>query len=128
MKKRLEKSKGAWADELPGVLWSYRTTARSSTGQTPFSLVFGCEAVIPAEGVVQTPRYQWLNNDANQQLMSYNLDTVDELIEQASIRLAAHQQKMAKYFNKNVRSRTLKKETGFYEKFFRIPKKSRTES
>ncbi|XP_038697948.1 uncharacterized protein LOC119995499 [Tripterygium wilfordii] len=32
LKKRLEKAKVAWADELPGVLWSYRTTVRTSTG------------------------------------------------------------------------------------------------
>ncbi|KAL5551749.1 hypothetical protein UlMin_001925 [Ulmus minor] len=26
IKRRLEKAKGLWADELPGVLWAYRTT------------------------------------------------------------------------------------------------------
>ena len=32
IKRRLEKAKGLWADELPGVLWAYRTTAKTSTG------------------------------------------------------------------------------------------------
>ena len=78
MKKRLEKSKGAWADKLPGVLWSYRTTPCSSTGETPFSLAFGTEAVIPAEGSVPSPRYQWVNDDPNRLLMNQSLDTIDE--------------------------------------------------
>ena len=49
LKTRLEKAKGLWVDELPGVLWAYRTTPRTPTGETPFSLAFGTEAVIPVE-------------------------------------------------------------------------------
>ena len=49
IKRRLEKAKGLWADELPGMLWAYRTTAKTSTGETPFSLAYGTEAVIPVE-------------------------------------------------------------------------------
>ncbi|KAL5568915.1 hypothetical protein UlMin_025490 [Ulmus minor] len=41
LKKKLEKSKGAWVDELPLVLWSYRTSFRTTTGETPFSLAYG---------------------------------------------------------------------------------------
>ena len=41
MKRRLEKAKGLWEDKLPGVLWAYRTTAKTSTGETPFSLACG---------------------------------------------------------------------------------------
>ncbi|XP_025692656.1 uncharacterized protein [Arachis hypogaea] len=37
LKKRLDGKKGAWADELASVLWSYRTTEQSSTKETPFS-------------------------------------------------------------------------------------------
>ena len=78
MKKRLEKSKRAWTDELPEVLWSYRTTPRSSTGETPFSLAFGTEEVIPAEGSVPSPRYQWVSDNPNRLLMNQSLDTIDE--------------------------------------------------
>ena len=41
--------KGVWLDELPGVLWAYRTTVRTPTGENPFNLTYGSEAVIPAE-------------------------------------------------------------------------------
>ncbi|KAJ9561557.1 hypothetical protein OSB04_006717 [Centaurea solstitialis] len=45
IRKRLKEAKGKWVEELPSVLWANRTTPRTSTGQTPFSLVYGCEAI-----------------------------------------------------------------------------------
>lgn len=49
IKKRLGKSKGKWHGELYHVLWSYCTTPRKATGETPFSLVYGTEAFILVE-------------------------------------------------------------------------------
>ena len=40
------RAKGAWPEELPSVLWAYRTTTRTRTGETPFNLIYGTEAVI----------------------------------------------------------------------------------
>lgn len=36
LKERLDQKKCSWANELASVLWSYRTTHQSSTGDTPF--------------------------------------------------------------------------------------------
>ena len=47
--RKLDGAKGAWVDELPRVMWAYRTTCRISTNQTPFSMTYGMEAVIPTE-------------------------------------------------------------------------------
>jgi transposase InsO family protein len=49
LKKKLGQKKGAWVEYLPKVLWSYRTTIRTLTGETPFALTYGMEAVISAE-------------------------------------------------------------------------------
>ncbi|XP_038999872.1 uncharacterized protein LOC120125532 [Hibiscus syriacus] len=38
-----------WHEKLPFALYGYRTTVRTSTGATPFSLVYGTEAVVPIE-------------------------------------------------------------------------------
>ena len=46
---RLKAAKGIWPDELPSVLWAYWTTVRTPTGETPFRLTYGADAVIPAE-------------------------------------------------------------------------------
>ncbi|XP_056691868.1 uncharacterized protein [Spinacia oleracea] len=57
MKKNLDKDKGLWADELPNVLWSIRTMAKNSTGETPFLLAYGAEAVLPIEMCESTTCY-----------------------------------------------------------------------
>ncbi|KAK3028730.1 hypothetical protein RJ639_037753 [Escallonia herrerae] len=49
IKKKLDGAKGLWVDELPKILWAYNTTKRTSTGETPFNLSFGTEALIPVE-------------------------------------------------------------------------------
>ena len=38
-----------WHEKLPFALLGYRTTVRTSIGATPYLLVYGTEAVIPAE-------------------------------------------------------------------------------
>ena len=42
-----------WHEMLPFSLHGYRTSAQTSMGATPYSLVFGMEAVLPIE--VQIP-------------------------------------------------------------------------
>ena len=49
LKKRLDSAKGKWVEELPGVHWAYRTTARKPTGISHFALTYGMEAVILIE-------------------------------------------------------------------------------
>jgi hypothetical protein len=40
---------GRWVKELPSVLRALRTTLSRATGHTPFSLVYGSEAMLPTE-------------------------------------------------------------------------------
>ncbi|XP_022851490.1 uncharacterized protein LOC111373216 [Olea europaea var. sylvestris] len=46
---RIGDARGSWFDELPSILWTYRTSHRITTGETPFILAFGIEATIPIE-------------------------------------------------------------------------------
>ena len=84
IKRQLEKAKGLWADELPGVLWAYQTTAKTSTGETPFSLAYGIEAVIPVECDIPSGRYMWLDKDSNRDLLNHSLDAIGELRDKAT--------------------------------------------
>ena len=52
----LQKHDMRWIEVLPVILWSLRTTPNRATGQTPFSLVYGAEAVIPMELIYGSPR------------------------------------------------------------------------
>ena len=58
LKKRLDDAKGIWVEELPHVLWTYRTTPRRLTGETHFSMFYGVEAIIPIETGFPTLRTQ----------------------------------------------------------------------
>ena len=49
IKKRLEKAKGKWVEELSNILWAYWTTPHKATNEMPYSLAFGFEAVILRE-------------------------------------------------------------------------------
>ncbi|XP_027157954.1 uncharacterized protein LOC113759576 [Coffea eugenioides] len=55
-KTRLHRTGSSWVEELPNVLWSYRTTPRSATQETPFSLTYRTEAVIPAKILTPSSR------------------------------------------------------------------------
>ena len=44
----VETSRG-WSEKLPFALWAYHTSFRTSIGFTPYSLVYGMEAVLPVE-------------------------------------------------------------------------------
>nr|XP_009801046.1 PREDICTED: uncharacterized protein LOC104246848 [Nicotiana sylvestris] len=69
LKKRLEESKGKWPEVLPGVLWAYRTTSKTSMGETPFSLVYGVEALIPVEIGESSTRYTQATEESNEEEM-----------------------------------------------------------
>ncbi|PKI59733.1 hypothetical protein CRG98_019909 [Punica granatum] len=45
-----------WHEMLPFALLAYRTSIRSSTGATPYSLVYGMEAVLPVEVEIPSMR------------------------------------------------------------------------
>ena len=78
IKTRLDKAKGAWVDELYHVLWAYRTTQRVPTGETPFALAFGTEAVIPVELKLSSARVVGFNEQHNPQNLRVNLDLLEE--------------------------------------------------
>ena len=93
------RAKGAWPKELPSVLWAYRTTARTPIGETPFNLTYGTEAVILVEIGLTSLRKEFFNEDSNNNQLKLNLDCLDEVIDQASQRMAKYQQKMVEYYN-----------------------------
>ena len=108
IKTRLEGAKGIWPEELPSILWAYRTTTRTSTGETPFRLTYGNEVVIPAE--IGFTSYKIDNHDEgrNNEAIRLQLDLVDEVRATAEKRLTWYPDCMAKHYNSRVRHRDFK--------------------
>ena len=95
IKAKLDDAKGAWPEELPNVLWAYKTTARTPTGETPFKLTYGTKAVIPVKVEVTSIRREVFNEESNDDHLRINLDCLDEVRDKASRRMTKYQQKMA---------------------------------
>jgi hypothetical protein len=110
LKKRLlrplRRAMGAWVKELPLVLWSLRTTPNSSTGYTPFFLLFGAKAVLPTD-----VRYYalhvvaYIEEDAQKALIDAQ-DLLDEARDTALARTTIYQQSIRNYHTKRVRGRS----------------------
>ena len=99
IKKRLGKAKGNWAEEIPMVLWSYRTTPRKSTRETPFSLTYGTEAMLPMKVAVNTLRVANQDEESNTQNLRINLDILEEKREESGVRQAAYKHATERYYN-----------------------------
>ncbi|XP_055800340.1 uncharacterized protein LOC129869733 [Solanum dulcamara] len=95
-----------WHEKLPYALLGYRTTIRTSTGETPYILVYGLEAVIPAE--VEIPSLRII-----QELM-----LIDEKRMDAVCHSQPYQNRMAKAFNKKVKPRQFTLEQLVLKKIF----------
>ncbi|KAL0433451.1 UNVERIFIED_CONTAM: hypothetical protein Slati_2679400 [Sesamum latifolium] len=106
IKKRLERVGGNWTEELTSVLWAYRTTPRGSTGESPFSLVYGTEAIIPAELRIPSHRVMHFSEECNSNLLKESLDLIEELREKVFIRIQRYKNTMINSYNKSVKARS----------------------
>ncbi|KAK3025438.1 hypothetical protein RJ639_042164 [Escallonia herrerae] len=105
LKRKLDDAKGAWVDELPNVLWAYRTTPLSVTGETPFLLCFGTEALLPVEMGLLTVRVLQFLEAENEENLRGNLDLLDDVRAQALDRMISTKQRVARFYNRRVQMR-----------------------
>ncbi|XP_070034162.1 uncharacterized protein [Nicotiana tomentosiformis] len=97
-----------WHEKLPFALLGYRTTACTSAGATPYLLVYGTEAVIPAEVKIPSLRIiveseiedaEWVKTRLEQLML------IDKKWLAAVCFGQLYQQRMARTYNKKVRPR-----------------------
>ncbi|XP_071933688.1 uncharacterized protein [Coffea arabica] len=100
----MELAQSNWLDKLPSVLWAYRTTPRTATHETPFSLTYGVEAVVPAEIGLPSPRTQNFVASSNEEELRCNLDMLEAKREEAAVRMAKYKSQLARYHNARVRT------------------------
>ncbi|GKD20213.1 reverse transcriptase domain-containing protein [Tanacetum coccineum] len=92
----------------PPYPWAHRTMIKSSHSDTPFSLTYGIEAIIPTE--IRIPTYSTTVVDAmhNDEELWLNLNLLEERRKCAAIREAKVKLKITKYYNARVRGVTFR--------------------
>ena len=80
-----------WLEKLIDALWAYRTSIRTPTGQTPYALTFGMEAVLPYENFLPSLRVQ-LDQEMSESEHREALLVQLELLDERSLRAAEHVQ------------------------------------
>ncbi|XP_011625574.1 uncharacterized protein LOC105421102 [Amborella trichopoda] len=104
--KSVSRTKKNWHKKLLESLWAYRTTSRSATDSTPYSLVYGSEAILPLE--IQLPSlhitvYHNMIEDEQVMLRYQELDALDEKRFKAQLNLELHQGRMKSAFDTSVK-------------------------
>ncbi|XP_074322996.1 uncharacterized protein LOC141659951 [Apium graveolens] len=104
IKKILGEAKGLWAEELPWVLWAYRMTPRSSTGETPFRLAYGTDALLPIEVVLESYRTKKFETERNDICLRANIDLLKEEREAAHQKNLKYRLQVAQYYDSGVKN------------------------
>ncbi|KAG9447747.1 hypothetical protein H6P81_013875 [Aristolochia fimbriata] len=112
LKKTIGANKRSWDEKLNEALWAYRTSFRTPTLSTPYSLVYGTEAVLPLE--IQLPSLriamrEGLTTEECAQLRLAELESLEEQRLEAQQRLECYKSRMTRAFNKKVRLRSFQK-------------------
>jgi hypothetical protein len=88
---RLKPYAEKWVKELPSVLWALHTTLSRATGHTPFSLVYGSEAMLPTEVEHKSFHVQHFNEEQSNDSWVDDLTRLEELRETTVIQSTKHQ-------------------------------------
>jgi hypothetical protein len=82
LKKRLPdaaNSKGGkWIKELPNALWGLRTQPSKPTGQSPYFLVYGFEAILPADVIWNSPAVEYYDEGISEDSRRVDIDSLEE--------------------------------------------------
>ncbi|XP_050386257.1 uncharacterized protein LOC126802648 [Argentina anserina] len=107
LRKKLGEAKGLWPEKLDEVVWAIRTTPTEATGETPFCLMYGTEAVLPIEVIQPTQRVSLFDPETNSDSIHLDKDLLEEKRITAHRRNIQNKQRVARFYNSRVKSRTL---------------------
>jgi hypothetical protein len=106
LKKRMyrenDKAPGQWIKEVPAVVWRLRTQPSRNTGVSPYFMVYGVEAVLPADIEFRSPRVENYNEDQVAEQRELEVNSAEERCLDSCIRTAKYLAMLRRYYNKNV--------------------------
>jgi hypothetical protein len=96
-----------WHKEPPSVLCVLRTNINMATRDTPFSLVYGAEAVPPLEIYLKSARVAHLNPEDQAEARELDANLSEERRNTALSNVHKYQAALKRYYNKNMVQREL---------------------
>jgi hypothetical protein len=110
LKKRLydknSKKGGKWIDEVSLVIWGLHTQPSKATGQSPFFLVYGSEAILPADVMWKSPRLEMFEEGEADTTRHLELDSAEEIRCNVLFQSACYLQGVYCYHDRNVQRRS----------------------
>ena len=107
LKKRLyqkeEKHLGRWLKELPAVVWGLRTQASRSTGVSPYFLVYGSEAILPADVAFRAPRVENYDEEQATAVRTEDVDRAEEECLITCVHIVKYLEGLWRYYNRNIK-------------------------
>ncbi|XP_026450748.1 uncharacterized protein LOC113350856 [Papaver somniferum] len=97
----------SWHEKLPVEIWAYWAFPRTSTGVSPYSLVYGADAILPVEIKIQSARVsiasgvQWDATEASLSRIA-DLDMVEARRAKIEEHLAVYKQRFSRVYNKTL--------------------------
>jgi hypothetical protein len=110
LRKTVQDSKRDWDTKLQAALWAYRTTYKVTTQATPFSLVYGIEAVLPIEFEIPSLRVAINTRLTDSQSLKTRLlmlESLDESRRRSAQHIEAIQRRRKVLFDRKHKKRVL---------------------
>jgi hypothetical protein len=110
LKKRLHdaanKKGGKWIKELPNALWGLHTQPTKPTGQSPYFLVYGSEAILPADVMWDSPAVEQYDKGISKDSRRVDIDGLEEARCAALVQSVRYLEGIRRYHDHNVKERS----------------------
>jgi hypothetical protein len=110
LKKRLHDAanskEGKWIKELPNALWGLRTQPSKPMGQSPYFLVYGSEAILPADVMWNSPAVEQYSEGISEDSRRVDINGLEEARCAALVQSARYVEGIRCYHDRNVKERS----------------------
>jgi hypothetical protein len=96
-----------WHKELPSVLWTLRTNINRATRDTPFSLIYGVEAVLPPKIYLKSASVTHFNPEDQAEARELDANLLKEMCNTTLSNVRKYQAALKRYYKKSVVQREL---------------------
>jgi hypothetical protein len=107
LKKRLHDAAdtkgGKWIKELPNALWGLCTQPTKPTGQSPYFLVYGSEAILPVDVMWESPAVEQYDEGISEDNRRVDIDGLEEARCAALVQSARYLEGIRRYHDRNVK-------------------------